>query len=135
MYTHLIKSEKCVLATHSKFSLFTFGKERKKPMEMEIDPTYSEKKVIIREFQGERDSEDIEKLERDLKIGSRRGFSIFTNMMGDPLCRVRLYPNHIMLVGGAVFKLLLLLIMFASMISFKVLLNLSHYVFTVEAMF
>jgi len=75
-------------------------------MEMDVYHGHMEKKVIIREFDGERDLERIEKLERDLEIGSRRGFSIFSNMMGDPLCRVRLYPNHIMLVGVVSFVFL-----------------------------
>ncbi|XP_020114266.1 probable N-acetyltransferase HLS1 isoform X2 [Ananas comosus] len=58
-----------------------------------------EMSVVVREYDGERDLEEVEKLERNCEIGSRRGFSIITNMMGDPLCRVRLFPLHVMLVA------------------------------------
>lgn len=57
-------------------------------------------KVLIREFNEERDMKVVEKLERNCEIGSRQGLSILTNMMGDPLCRIRLYPIRVMLVGG-----------------------------------
>ena len=57
--------------------------------------------VIIREVNEERDTEMVEKLERSCEIGSKLGgASIFTDMMGDPLCRIRFYPLHIMLVGS-----------------------------------
>ncbi|XP_038877953.1 probable N-acetyltransferase HLS1 [Benincasa hispida] len=58
-------------------------------------------KVEIREFNEEnRDIEMVEKLERSCEIGSKlRGASIFTNMMGDPLCRIRFFPLYIMLVA------------------------------------
>ncbi|XP_022979568.1 probable N-acetyltransferase HLS1 [Cucurbita maxima] len=56
--------------------------------------------VIIREVNEERDTEMVEKLERSCEIGSKLGgASIFTDMMGDPLCRIRFYPLHIMLVA------------------------------------
>uniref|UniRef100_A0A0D9Y0D3 N-acetyltransferase domain-containing protein n=1 Tax=Leersia perrieri TaxID=77586 RepID=A0A0D9Y0D3_9ORYZ len=53
--------------------------------------------VLIREYDQERDLEAIEKLERSCEIGTGKGFAIVTNMMGDPLCRIRLFPLHIML--------------------------------------
>ncbi|KAL0548440.1 hypothetical protein IC582_012891 [Cucumis melo] len=58
-------------------------------------------KVEIREFNEEnRDIEMVEKLERSCEIGSKiKGASIFTNMMGDPLCRITFFPLHIMLVA------------------------------------
>lgn len=61
-----------------------------------------DKKVLIREIDEDRDLEVVEKLERSCEIGSRRGYSILTNMMGDPLCRVRLYSVHVMLVAELV---------------------------------
>lgn len=70
------------------------------------------KKVVIREYDGERDLELVEKFEKHIEIGSRRGLSILTNMMGDPLCRVRLYPDHIMLVGGVLSISLLFFVKF-----------------------
>lgn len=59
----------------------------------------AENKVLIREFNADTDSEVVGKLERNCDLGSKRGVSIFTNMMGDPCCRIRFYPLHVMLVG------------------------------------
>ncbi|KAF9591008.1 hypothetical protein IFM89_001218 [Coptis chinensis] len=56
-------------------------------------------KVHIREFNEDRDVEVVEKFERNCETGFTKGISISTNMMGDPLCRIRLYPTHIMLVA------------------------------------
>lgn len=56
-------------------------------------------KVLIREFNEDRDIEVVGKLERDCDIGSKKGISIFTNMIDDPFCRIRFYPLHVMLVG------------------------------------
>ncbi|KAK7854335.1 probable N-acetyltransferase HLS1-like [Quercus suber] len=59
-----------------------------------------EKKILIREFNEDRDIEVVGKLERNCEIGSKKGVSIFTYMIGhDPLCRIRLYPLHVMLVA------------------------------------
>lgn len=58
-----------------------------------------ENKVLIREFNEERDIEVVGKLEKNCEIGSNKGVSFFTNMMGDPLCRIRFYAVHVMLVG------------------------------------
>ncbi|KAK6930275.1 GNAT domain [Dillenia turbinata] len=58
-----------------------------------------ESKVLIREFDEARDNEVVEKLEKNCEIGSKKGISIYSNMMGDPLGRIRLYPFHIMLVA------------------------------------
>ncbi|PPD99628.1 hypothetical protein GOBAR_DD03340 [Gossypium barbadense] len=47
-------------------------------------------KVFVREFDDDRDIEMVGKLERNCERGSNnKGTSIFTNMMGDPLCRIR----------------------------------------------
>lgn len=54
--------------------------------------------VSIREYDRERDMEAIEKLERSCEIGAGKGFSIVTNMMGDPLCRIRLFQLPVMMV-------------------------------------
>ncbi|KAG4210521.1 hypothetical protein ERO13_A02G054300v2 [Gossypium hirsutum] len=56
--------------------------------------------VFVREFDDDRDIEMVGKLERNCERGSNnKGTSIFTNMMGDPLCRIRFYPVHLMLVA------------------------------------
>ncbi|KAJ4839554.1 hypothetical protein Tsubulata_042792, partial [Turnera subulata] len=58
-----------------------------------------ENKVVIREYNEDRDIEVVGKLEKKCEIGSNKEVSIFTNMMGDPLSRIRFYPVHIMLVA------------------------------------
>ena len=75
---------------------------------MDLNHGRTHKKVVIREFIWERDWEVVQKLERNCEIASRRGFSILTNTLGDPLCRIRLYPLHVMLVGGVAFNCFLM---------------------------
>ncbi|XP_040987587.1 probable N-acetyltransferase HLS1 [Juglans microcarpa x Juglans regia] len=61
-----------------------------------------EKKVLIREFDEDRDIEVVGKLERICEMRSKTGVSIFTNMIAiscDPLCRIRFYPLHVILVA------------------------------------
>ncbi|XVF38855.1 hypothetical protein REPUB_Repub20aG0138000 [Reevesia pubescens] len=59
-----------------------------------------EDKVLVREFDDGRDIEVVGKLEKNCEIGSNnKGTSIFTNMNGDPLCRIRFYQLHLMLVA------------------------------------
>lgn len=72
----------------------------------------ADNKVLIREFSADTDIEVVGKLERNCELGSKRGFSIFTSMMCDPLCRIKFYPLHIMLVG-------LLLCLLPSYLAFK----------------
>lgn len=56
-------------------------------------------KVTIREYKEDIDTEDVKKLEKDCKTESKEGISMITNFFEDPLCRIRLYPLHVMLVG------------------------------------
>ncbi|KAK7246266.1 hypothetical protein RIF29_41128 [Crotalaria pallida] len=58
-----------------------------------------ESRVLIREFDEDRDVKVVEKLERNCEIGTKKGVSIFTNMIGDPLSRIRFYPLHVTLVA------------------------------------
>lgn len=65
---------------------------------MDLEHGSMDKKVvIIREFNREKDWEVVEKLERNCEIGSRKDFSILINTLGDPLCRIRLYPLGLLL--------------------------------------
>ncbi|KAK7264711.1 hypothetical protein RJT34_32321 [Clitoria ternatea] len=64
-----------------------------------VDTHSTESKVLIREFDEDRDVKVVGKLERNCEIGTKKGVSIFTNMMGDPLSRIRFYPLHVMLVA------------------------------------
>lgn len=61
--------------------------------------TMANNKVVIREFDEDRDVKVVGNLERNCEIGTtKKGFSIFTNIITDPLSRIRFYPIHVMLV-------------------------------------
>ncbi|KAK7387996.1 hypothetical protein VNO78_22795 [Psophocarpus tetragonolobus] len=64
-----------------------------------VDTFSIESRLLIREFDEDRDVKVVGKLERNCEIGTKKGVSIFTNMMGDPLSRIRFYPLHVMLVA------------------------------------
>ncbi|RDX58093.1 putative N-acetyltransferase HLS1-like protein, partial [Mucuna pruriens] len=64
-----------------------------------VDAFSIESRLLIREFDEDRDIKVVGKLERNCEIGTKKGVSIFTNMMGDPLSRIRFYPLHVMLVA------------------------------------
>lgn len=65
-----------------------------------VDTFSIESGLLIREFDEDRDVKVVGKLEKNCEIGTKKGVSIFTNMMGDPLSRIRFYPLHVMLVGS-----------------------------------
>ncbi|XVF66112.1 hypothetical protein PTKIN_Ptkin10aG0008300 [Pterospermum kingtungense] len=69
-----------------------------------VDSMGDHKLVVVREFDDGRDIGGVGKLEKNCEIigSNNKGTSIFTNMMmgeGDPLCRIRFYPLHLMLVA------------------------------------
>lgn len=55
--------------------------------------------VNVREFDGLRDVEQVERLERRCEVGPSGKVSLFTDLMGDPICRVRHCPAYAMLVA------------------------------------
>ncbi|XP_042431784.1 probable N-acetyltransferase HLS1 [Zingiber officinale] len=70
-----------------------------------VAPSVEEKReggvVLIREYQADRDREAVENLERMCEVGPSGGggMSLFTDLLGDPLCRVRHSPSFLMLVA------------------------------------
>lgn len=56
-------------------------------------------KIIIREFERERDIAQVEEVERMCEVGPTSTVSIFTHLLGDPLCRIRHSPAFLMLVN------------------------------------
>ncbi|RDY09560.1 putative N-acetyltransferase HLS1-like protein, partial [Mucuna pruriens] len=62
-----------------------------------VDRTRS--KVLIREYNEDKDVKMVRKLERNCEIGTKKMVSILTNMTGDPLSRIRFFPLHVMLVA------------------------------------
>lgn len=55
--------------------------------------------VVVREYCEERDKASVEKMERQCDVGQKGKPSIFTDLLGDPICRVRHFPSHVMLVN------------------------------------
>ncbi|KAJ4834346.1 hypothetical protein Tsubulata_020554 [Turnera subulata] len=55
--------------------------------------------VVIREYDEKKDKVGVEELERRCEIGQRGKSFLVTDLMGDPICRVRLVPSHVMLVA------------------------------------
>ncbi|XP_028127380.1 probable N-acetyltransferase HLS1 [Camellia sinensis] len=65
-----------------------------------ISPPEAEKVVVVREYDEERDNAAVEELERRCEFGGQRGKpSLVTDLMGDPICRVRNFSSHVMLVA------------------------------------
>ncbi|GFZ04004.1 hypothetical protein Acr_16g0006280 [Actinidia rufa] len=55
--------------------------------------------VVVREYDEERDKTAVEELETRCEVGQSGKLSLLTDLMGDPICRVRNVPLHIMLVA------------------------------------
>lgn len=55
--------------------------------------------VVVREYDEERDKAEVEALERLCEVGQRGKPTLVTDLLGDPICRVRHFPLHIMLVS------------------------------------
>ncbi|OVA16548.1 GNAT domain [Macleaya cordata] len=55
--------------------------------------------TVVREYNEKEDKGGVEELEKQCEIGSRGKPSLLTDLMGDPICRVRNSPSYIMLVA------------------------------------
>ncbi|KAK1695565.1 hypothetical protein QYE76_012262 [Lolium multiflorum] len=60
--------------------------------------------VRVREYDGDRDRDGVEEVERECEVGSSGGggsgkMCLFTDLLGDPLCRIRNSPAYLMLVA------------------------------------
>ncbi|ESW28720.1 hypothetical protein PHAVU_002G012000 [Phaseolus vulgaris] len=55
--------------------------------------------VVVRVFDPNRDRERVEAVERICEVGPSGKLSLFTDMLGDPICRVRHSPAFLMLVA------------------------------------
>lgn len=55
--------------------------------------------VVVREYDKERDKAAVEELERRCEVGQPGKPSLVTDLMGDPIARVRNFMSHIMLVN------------------------------------
>lgn len=55
-------------------------------------------RIKIREFDPRMDRESVESVERKCEVGPSGKISLFTDLLGDPLCRIRHSPSYLMLV-------------------------------------
>ncbi|XP_052182977.1 probable N-acetyltransferase HLS1 [Diospyros lotus] len=55
--------------------------------------------VAVRRYDEERDKVAVEELEQRCEVGPPGKPSLLTDLMGDPICRVRNFPSHVMLVA------------------------------------
>ncbi|CAK8539645.1 unnamed protein product [Lathyrus sativus] len=55
--------------------------------------------VVVREFQVNKDTERVVTLENTCEVGPTNKLSLFTDMLGDPICRLRNSPSFLMLVA------------------------------------
>ncbi|MED6131672.1 hypothetical protein PIB30_011824 [Stylosanthes scabra] len=57
------------------------------------------KELRIRRYESESDGAKVEELERRCEVGPSESIFLFTDTMGDPICRIRNSPMYIMLVA------------------------------------
>lgn len=55
-------------------------------------------RIVVREFDAKKDCREVEEVERICEVGPSGKLSLFTNLLGDPVCRVRHSPAYVMLV-------------------------------------
>ncbi|KAE9466801.1 hypothetical protein C3L33_01296, partial [Rhododendron williamsianum] len=58
--------------------------------------------LVVRPFDAKRDCGEVEELERRCEVGPSGKLSLFTDLLGDPICRVRHSPSYNMLVAETV---------------------------------
>ncbi|XP_022977747.1 probable N-acetyltransferase HLS1 isoform X1 [Cucurbita maxima] len=56
--------------------------------------------IVIREFDASKDSKGVEDVERRCAVGPSGKLCLFTDLLGDPICRVRNSPAFLMLVAA-----------------------------------
>ncbi|KAG0488949.1 hypothetical protein HPP92_007760 [Vanilla planifolia] len=57
--------------------------------------------VVVREYDAEKDLSGAEAVDRMCEVGPSGTVSLFTDLLGDPICRVRHSPAFLMLVSGS----------------------------------
>ncbi|KAI3860197.1 hypothetical protein MKX03_022503 [Papaver bracteatum] len=55
--------------------------------------------IVVRKYDSEKDFIGVEKVESRCEVGPSGKMSLFTDMLGDPICRVRHSPTSLMLVA------------------------------------
>ncbi|TMW98172.1 hypothetical protein EJD97_004406 [Solanum chilense] len=63
------------------------------------DNTNKKTEIVVRQYDEEKDKLAVEELEGQCDFGQRGQPSLFTDLMGDPISRIRNLPLHVMLVA------------------------------------
>ncbi|KAL0431501.1 UNVERIFIED_CONTAM: putative N-acetyltransferase HLS1 [Sesamum radiatum] len=58
--------------------------------------------VVVREYDAEKDRRAVEEVENRCEVGPSGKLSLYTDLLGDPICRVRHSPAYLMLVAELV---------------------------------
>lgn len=61
-------------------------------------------RIVVREFNAKKDTREVEEVERRCEVGASGKLSLFTDLLGDPICRVRHSPAYLMLVAEIVVR-------------------------------
>lgn len=75
--------------------------------------------LVVREFDPEKDCKGVEEAERRCEVGSGGKLSLYTDLLGDPICRVRHSPAYLMLVCIHTY-IHLILVFYSSNFVFKI---------------
>lgn len=54
--------------------------------------------VVVREYDEKKDCSAVEEMENRCEVGPSGKLSLYTDLLGDPICRVRNSPAYLMLV-------------------------------------
>lgn len=54
--------------------------------------------VVVREYNAKKDRRAVEEVENRCEVGPSGKLSLYTDLLGDPICRVRHSPASLMLV-------------------------------------
>ena len=54
--------------------------------------------IVVREYDPSKDLTNVEEVEKRCEVGPSCKLSLFTDLLGDPICRVRHSPAFLMLV-------------------------------------
>lgn len=55
--------------------------------------------VVVREYWEKKDCKAVEEMENSCDVGPNGGLSLYTDQLGDPICRVRNSPAYLMLAS------------------------------------
>lgn len=56
--------------------------------------------VVVREYDAKKDCSAVEEVENRCEVGPSGKLSLYTDLLGDPICRVRHSPAYLMLVSN-----------------------------------